>query len=93
MANIYSLCFPPNSQSVSRSQFKTYLCHSVVSLKKALNKIFHCLIVLASSSKFQFYFYKTKKQKKDFKQTAISWRLQKQVRVIVCPAGQKDIYI
>ena len=42
-------------------------------------------VVLASSSKFQSYFHKTKKPNlKNFNWTAISWYLQKQFGVIAC---------
>ena len=49
--------------------FKTYSRHSVVSSEKTLYGTFPCLMVLASSSKFQSYFYET-------------WHLRKQLRVI-----------
>ena len=42
---------------INMAQFKTYMCHSVVSLRKTLHGTFPCLVVLASSSKFQSYLY------------------------------------
>ena len=62
------------------------LRHSVESLGKTLYGTFFCLMVLASSSKFQSFFYKTKKkQNKNFNRTAMSWHLRKRVGVIACP--------
>ena len=44
---------------INMAWFKIHLCHSVGSLGKTLYGIFPCLVVLASSSKFQSYLYKT----------------------------------
>ena len=70
-----------------------------VFLGKTLYGTFPCLAVLASSSKFYSYLYKTKNLNKKFQRTAISWYHQKQVAVIICPiappsffASQEDKY-
>ena len=56
MASIYILkCVP------TQSQFKTYLCHSVVSLGTTLYGTFPCLVVLAGSSKLKSCFKWTAK--------------------------------
>ena len=52
---------------------QNYLRYFGVSLGNTLNDTFRCLAVSENSFRFQSYLYKTKKIKKNFKRTAISW--------------------
>ena len=63
-----------------------HLCHSVVSLGKTLNGTFLYWVVLASSSIFQLYLYKTKQPNKKLQPDSNTLASpEAEVGVIVCP--------
>ena len=79
--NIYKC--PPNRNSFEILCFFKSGWLLVVFWEKTFHE-FSLLAVLARSSKFQSYLYKTKQQNKNLNRRAVFWHFRKQVRVIAC---------